>query len=381
MAETDGTQSGRESLGQDMLGVLIASYEMHLISNYPLFAEVKRLASQLSSMRFETRDEAEAAAREAADRLDKIAQANQLIRQEVIVESPHIWVQVPEQISADSPDLLMRTRLLTEEESAIGGRIADKGKFYGFTGWTTELEDEQGVYRPVLAFHTIRGGTGSPFVGPYLYSVSEISPETEIHFERDRLMLEIKETLMTLAGKDEAGKNQSEALVDRNDLMNLATVLNVSFSNAYDMEVFAKISEITGDMKISGDSPDNKNKALRALEKMILLGLNLGQKQAFNVTCNRVVDKQLGEFSFSKRFDTDIGTTHGETKVSGPVLGIDFMPVLAEGQGFVMTSPKLFPHFMIEEQFDGKGKEIPEKERRLRYVPLQSISDFTLLKG
>ncbi len=381
MAETDGTQPGREALGQDILGVLIASYEMHLISNYPLFAEVKRLASQLSSMRFETRDEAETVAREAANRLDTIAQANQLIHQEVIVESPHIWVQVPEQISADSPDLLMRTRLLTEEESAISGRIADRGKFYGFTAWTTGLEDEPGIYRPVLAFHTIRGGTGSPFVGPYLYSVSEIGPETEIHFERDRLMLETKEALMTLAGKDEAGKDQSESLVDKKSLMNLATVLKVSFSASYNVEVLAEISEISGNMKISGNSPDHKNKALRALEKIILLGLNLGEKRAFNVTCSRVVDKQLGEFAESKNFGTDMHTALGECEVSGPVLGIDFMPVLAEGQGFVMASLELFPYFMIEEQFDSMGKEIPEKDRRLRYVPLQSISDFTLLKS
>lgn len=380
MAETGGAKPERESTEQDVLGVLIESFEMRMIKNHPLFAAAQNAAAELRQRRFESEEEAEAASREAVDELDQLAYNNKFLHKKVTIISPDIWVQIPERVSEDSPDFIVRTVLLGEDDSALAGVIADKGSFYGFVRWAVKIEDEPGMWRPALAIHTIRGGTGSPFIGPYFYSVAEIMPDTEIHFEDDESLLETKNVLMMLSGKDENGKDKYEALVNKNTLMNLATLLNSSVTNAYNADVFVKIVNIV--RNITADIKDGKNKfdIERGLEKLLMLSLHLGPGKVFCISCDKVIDKQLSEQGGDMELRMNMQTTDGKTDITGTILGIDFMPILTEGEGYIMTSPETFPHFVIEESVDSNGKLIPESKRRLRYIPMQSITDFVLKK-
>lgn len=378
MAEKGESRREKGLVSQDILGVLIASFEMRMLKNNPLFEQAKEFARRFAEMQFETRIEALAAANEMAEKLDQLAQSGQLLGLNAAMEAPEILLQEPEPASSDTEDILLRKRALREEESASAGTMALGGKFYGFIGRAAECEDDYGMYRPILSFQIIHGSLESTFAGIRLYATGEITDETNIHFERDEILEETREVLMTLSGKNAEGKDDKPALVDRAYLMNFSTLLNAAMASNYRVEVFAEMEKVIQHMTTGSNYADNKGEIDRCLEKLIVLGLNLGPRRFFSISCGRIVDKELAKKGEATDLQQDVTTTHGETALVGPVLGIDFMPVLAEGDGFIMASPEKFPHLVVEEHTSSNGQPVAEKERRLRYIPLQSITGFKL---
>ncbi len=378
MAENGESRREKSLVSQDILGVFIASFEMRLLKNNPLFEQAKEFARRFAGMRFETRIEALAAANEMAGKLDELAQSSQLLGLNAAMEAPEILLQEPEPASSDTEDILLRKRALRDEESASAGAMALSGKFYGFVGRAAECEDDYGMYRAILSFQVIHGSLESTFAGMRLYATGEITDQTNIHFERDEILEETREALMTLSGKNAEGKDNKPALVDKADLMNFSTLLNTAMVSIYRVEVFAEMEKVIQRMTTGSNYAGNKAEIDRCLEKLIVLGLNLGPRHIFDISCDRIVDKELAGKGEATDLRQDVTATHGETALAGPVLGIDFMPVLAEGEGFIMASPEKFPHLVVEEHTGSNGLLVADKERRLRYIPLRSITGFKL---
>ncbi len=381
MAEAGGIQPEKDSLKQDTLSLYIASFELKMAKNHPVIAQALDIANKFRTMQFDSIRETLEAVQGVVSQLDHMANSNKLLGKKVTLEADEIWIHEPHPSPDDPEDIRLQKRLLREEESISAGIVATHGTFYGFVSRAIESEDDFSKYRPTLSFQVLRSTMDSTFSGIRFYAVGEVCESTKLIFETDNILAETKTALMTLSGKDENGKDCAGELVDRSDLIELVALFNANFSETYNVEIFTKIDKIIRNMKIQDKTDETKNDAQRGLEKLILLGLNLSPRRIFNLSCSQVIDKQISSFDDSKSVKVNMKTVSGDAKVTGPVLGIDFMPLLDENEGLIKALPELFPHFVIEEQFDDKGVEIAEKDRRLRYVPLRSISDFTLLKG